>query len=107
MSLRPIDLQINFLRETDARLQRTKEGTNETGQQRYAPEMAREDVHRAEQVRGLAEGELEAVKDEEARDAGGEGPRKREKKKAPGKPPAESGPFTDPTKGSIIDIRFV
>lgn len=111
MSLRPIDLQVNFLRETDARVQRVKEGMHEAGAQRYATDLERERALAAETVRDIARSGLDAIDEKERKRREEEAERKKREGKR-GDPPGGSlagpprGTTAEPTKGSIIDIRF-
>lgn len=111
MSLRPIDLQINFVRETDARAQRAREGQGELGAQRYAAEIEAEKARRDEAVRNLEESALRTVDEERERGGGGGGGGRRRKRPAgeagAGATEPPEAPSLDPTRGSIIDVRFV
>ena len=100
MSIRPIDMQINIGRENDIKSNRVHDELQEEGAQRYTNELQKEHQLKSENIQELDKSELEKLKEENKKKKGKKEKEKEKKKKK------EEDNFTDPTKGSIIDIRL-
>jgi hypothetical protein len=106
MVIRPIDLQVNFLRENDARELRTRDQMHDQGQLRYSSELIDEQAEKDKLVQTMEDAEFDEIKDgNKESDKGGKKGKK--KKKDEEEAEKEGKFFADPARGTIIDIKMV
>jgi hypothetical protein len=100
MSIRPIDIQVNIGRESDIKNNRVRDELHEEGAKRFINESKKEHQLKNETIQNLEQSNLEEIKEENK----GKNKKKKEDKKK--KKKEEENQFSDPTKGSIIDIKL-
>lgn len=106
MSVRPLDLQVNFLREQDAKGLRAMDEVHEEGQRRVAGQLVRDQEKENSNVSAVDEAQLKQIRDEtqEEKRKREEEERKRRKKEEENAEPEK--PLADPARGHIIDIKL-
>jgi hypothetical protein len=99
VSIRPIDMQVNIGRESDVKTQRIHDEIREEGAQRYATELQKEEQIKSENVQDTKKSEMDKIEEKNKKKKKEDNKKKKKDKK--------KEEFSDPTKGSIIDIKLV
>lgn len=104
MSIRPMDMQVNIMKEGETAKHVQKDKLHEEGQTRFTPQLEKEQETRNENVSELEKSGLKTIDDNQKgggqKQSGGE---KKERTKEEIK--SEKVEAKDPTRGTVIDIK--
>jgi len=103
MSIRPMDMQVNIMKESDNAKLVQKDKIHEEGQTRYAPQLEKEQEIRNENVQELEKSGLKTVDDDHK--GGGQKQPGENRERAKEETKAEKVEVKDPTRGTVIDIK--
>lgn len=106
MSVRPLDLQVNFLREQDAKGLRVRDEIHEEGQQRIAAELVREQEEENSNVNSVDRADLKQIREENPEEKRKREEEERKRKKKEEETSEAEKPLADPARGHIIDIKL-
>jgi len=102
MSIRPIDVQVNILKEGDNAKNAQKDKLQQEGQARFTPQMQKEKDIQTENVQNLDKAESKNINEN---DRGGKGGGAQNKKKKNAKKNEERIDVDNPNLGKMIDIK--
>lgn len=103
MALRPLDMQINIMKESDNAKNAQKERIHEEGQNRFTPQIQKEQDEKNEGVQNLEKTNLENINDRNrggGEYSGGKGEKRKKEEEKPARPVVK-----DPDRGGLLDIK--
>lgn len=103
MSIRPMDMQVNIMKESENAKQVQKDKLHEEGQTRFTPQLEKEQETRNENVAELEKSGMNVIDDQKK--GGGQKHSGENKERAKEETKAEKVDVKDPTRGTVIDIK--
>lgn len=103
MSIRPIDVQVNIMKEGDNAKNVQKDKLHQDGQARFTPQLQKEKEIQNENVQNLEKSESKNINEQDRGKKGGGAQNK--KKRPPEKKREEKIDVENPNLGKMIDIK--
>ncbi|HOD41426.1 MAG: hypothetical protein BWY32_01730 [bacterium ADurb.Bin243] len=103
MTIRPIDMQVNIMKEGDQAKNAEKDKIQQDGQSRYNPSIQKEQDEKKETVQNFENASFNSIDEQKREHAKQGGEHNKGEKKEPEK--KERIDAKDPNRGNLIDIK--